>query len=280
MSSILDKVAERLKELNSGGSNKMDYAKVKDGRNVFRILPGATEDDFFAEEAFVHYSVGAEGNNKGFTAICPTSRGDHHKCPICDHARQVKALSKAKDDEYDKLARSLFRKKRVYMNVIDRSLDLSQFTFEDGKWKNVGTDTDLPQSPVQILSTGVSVYKSILGIMSDPEYGDITHPTEGLDVIITKSGTGFNTEYDVKTVRKESPIGLENWKEGLSDLSVLSKSKSYDELKAMLDGSPSSSESDTQGSNDVAPTPNVNAPTEDDINAEIQRALEAHKNNK
>lgn len=284
MSSILDKVAERLKELNSGGSNKMDYAKVKDGRNVFRILPGATEDIFFAEEAFVHYGIGKDGNNKGLTAICPTSRGDHHKCPICEHSKKLRSLSHAKDDEYDKLARELSRKKRVYFNVIDRSLDLSQFKFEDGKWKNIGTGEDLPQSPVQILSTGISVYKSILSIMTDPEYGDITHPTEGLDVIITKSGSGFTTEYDVKTVRKESPIGLEHWQEGLTDLSVLSKAKPYDELKAMLEGDTrgDSTEYHNTVSNNTEPVgdSNIEAPSHDDIDAEIQRALAARQNNK
>src|SRR5690606_9181927 len=94
-----------------------------------------------------------------------------------------------------------------------------------------------------VFGSGIGIFKDILGLIVDPEYGDITDEKEGLDLIITKTGSGqFNTNYDVKTVRKESPVGFDGWEEELTDLSILTKSKSYDDIAAILDGGQESEE--------------------------------------
>ena len=284
------KLAERLADLDSkgNGGSSLDFIKIKDGRNVVRILPPADNAEWFAKEVFLHYRVGKSATNQnGSTIVCPTTYGDDKKCPVCELAKELWAMSSKKDDKYDKQAKEVARKKRVYFNAIDRAEDLSDYTKNDeGKWKN--TKTDEEGSPVKILATGVGVYKEIMGIIVDPEYGDITDPTEGLDVIITKSGTGFNTSYGVKTVRKESPIGFDEWEECLNDLETLGKTKTYEEIEALMSGEASPSTDDNDGDEeDSTPTKaekeekvsdnEEGTPEDADLQSEIKAALERRK---
>lgn len=252
----MEKIAERLAKLNNkGGSNDISYITIKDGRNVVRILPPKNDEDFFAQEVFVHYGVGATGKDKGTTVVCPSTHGNN--CPICEVVKNLRKKSSDPNDQYAKLASRMGRKTRVYFNAIDRNVDLSEFEYKDGKWTKGGK----VESPVQILATGIGVYKDILSIITDVEYGDITDKDNGLDVIITKSGTGFNTNYDVKTVRKESAIGLDNWELGLHDLSIFAKTKSYDEIATLMNGGESSDED--EDTNKPAPNNNSNSVSED-----------------
>ena len=230
------KLAKRLEELNTkssgGGANFID---IKDGRNVVRILPPAEGKEDFAQEVFVHYGVGkTETNKKGTMVVCPTTWGDNKRCPVCDASKEFKGLSKKKDDAMDKQSNQLYRKKRVYMNAIDRSVDIAALA-KDAEGNYLDAEGKVFE-PVQILGVGTTIYKAIIGIICDPEYGDITDAVAGLDVIITKAGTGMNTDYEVKTVRKESPIGFDQWQEGLKDLSTFAVCKTYKELLGILNG--------------------------------------------
>lgn len=271
----ITKIAERLAQLNSNNKERssIDYMSLKDGRNVLRVLPPKNEEDMFFQEAYIHYGVNKSSDNpKGMTIVCPTTLGESKPCPVCELSKQLKSLSKKRDDNYDKQARALMRKKRAYFNVIDRGDDLTSYTAdENGKLTRKNAD-DYTETPVKVLSTGVSILKDILGIIVDPEYGDITDATEGLDLIITKSGTGFNTEYDVKTVRKESAIGFDAWEDCLYDLSKVSVPKSYDEIANMLDGG---EQNDTEEEEEDNTPVNVGGNTEggDDLGADIQAAL-------
>jgi hypothetical protein len=246
----ISKLAERLAQLNRGGNNSnssMGFISIKDGRNVVRLLPKREGDEtslFGEQEVFVHYGVGkSETNKNGSMVVCPTTYGDDKKCPVCELAAELRRLSKKKDDSYDKQARSSGRKKRVYYNAVSREEDLNSYKYDADKKKWYNKDGE-EESPIKVLGTGVGVYKDVLKIICDPEYGDITDFNDGLDVIITKSGTGFNTEYDVKTVRKESPAIpddapaelVKGWKEALHDLSSLAKVKTYSEIAATMDG--------------------------------------------
>jgi len=231
------KLAKRLEELNTkntsgGGANFID---LKDGRNVVRVLPPAEGKEDFAQEAFVHYGVGkTETNKKGTMIVCPTTHGDNKRCPVCDASKEFKALSKKKDDAMSKQSNELYRKKRVYMNAIDRSVDIEALA-RDAEGNYLDPDGKI-FNPVQILAVGTTVYKSIIGIICDPDYGDITDPVTGLDIIITKAGTGMNTDYETKTVRKESPIGFSEWNAKLNDLSTYAVCKTYKEILGILNG--------------------------------------------
>ena len=248
----INKLKERLEQLNNSGGNRnngpgMNFLNLKDGRNVVRILPPRMDSDMFYEEVWVHFGVGKNAQNKnGTMVVCPKTKDENEPCPVCELADELRKLSKKREDSYDKQARSVRRKKRVYYNAISRDEDLSVYEKnEEGKWIN--TETGEEESPVKVLGTGIGIFKDILSLIVDPEYGDITDPEEGLDLIITKTGSGqFNTKYDVKTVRKESPIGFDKWEECLHDLSQLAKPRSYDEILALMQGEESEQGEDTE----------------------------------
>lgn len=286
------KLAERLNQLNqqSNRSNSgMSFLDIKDGRNVVRILPPHSSSEMFYEEAWVHYGVGkSEENKKGSMVVCPTTLGDHMKCPVCELSKQFRALSKKKDDSYDKQAREIMRKKRVYYNAIDRGEDISTYTKDGDTWKNEDGEEG---SPVKVMSSGVGVFKDLLGYICDPEYGDITDAEEGLDVIITKSGSGFNTKYEVKTARKESAIGFDEWEPCLHDLKPLVKPKTYDEICAIMTGEPVESsedddkEDDNQAESDTGSSADTDTGTETGgdnpgLQDEIKAALDRRRRNK
>jgi hypothetical protein len=220
--------------------------------------------------------------------VCPKTANENNPCPACELSKELYGLSKKKDDDAMKQAKSFNKKKRVYYNAIDKADVLADFELREDPqdkdkqvWFNKKTDEQ--ESPVKVLGTGIGVYKDLIKIIIDPEYGDITDPEEGLDVIINKSGSGqFNTEYDVKTVRKESAIELADWEQHLNDLSVFTKYKSYDDIAAMMSGEEVSDEEIDEATSNL-PEKKVDtsedAGEEDgDIQSDIQKALEARKN--
>lgn len=238
------KLAQRLADLNKGNENKgssMSFIDIKDGKNMIRILPPFGKAEW-AVEAWVHYGVGKDAQNtKGTMIVCPKTADEKAYCPVCELSSHYKKLSKKKDDAHDKEARQIYRKKRVYYNAIDRSDNLSKYEFgvdpKDSVEKWINTETGEPESPVKVLGTGVEIYKSLIGFIIDPDYGDITDAEDGLDVNITKTGSGqFNTKYETKTARKNSPIGYDDWKTAMNDLSSLATPKSVEDIEAIMEG--------------------------------------------
>ena len=276
------KLAERLAELNTNrggsGGSAMGFIDIKDGRNVVRILPPKENMEMFYEEVWVHYGVGkSDTNKKGTMIVCPKTNGDDEPCPQCELVDQLFKLSKKKDDSYSKQAKELMKKKRVYYNAIDRSEDISQYSKNaEGKWVDAEGNEG---SPVKVLATGIGVFKDLLNIIVDPEYGDITDPEEGLDVIITKTGSGFNTNYDVKTVRKESAVGFDEWEACLNDLAPLKKCKTYDEILAIIDGDTASDDNEADEDEEYPPVSDGTPDEEDgeDLEADIKAALQRRK---
>ena len=258
----MDKLKEKLEGLsnNSGGSQgpTNQFVKIEDGKNRIRLLPAGPgrEPEEFYEEVWVHYGVGKNPENKnGTMVVCPKSRDENAKCPVCELSKQYNDLSKKKDDKYHKMAKDIYKKKRVYFNAIPRNIDLKDFELnEDGKWINTNEE-DREESPIKVLGVGIGVFKEILKLVVDPEYGeDLVKIEGGLDITITKEGSGrFNTKYSVAPARKESdafpedeaPEGLaENFEEYLNDLAEFSNAKSYDEIADILDGGDTDSDDD------------------------------------
>lgn len=287
------KLAERLAQLNKGGGGGeggMSFMDIKDGRNVARVLPPINSKAEFALEVWVHYGVGKSANSpKGTMLVCPRTENENAYCPVCELSSQLKKMSSKKDDNNDKEARQIYRKKRVYYNAIDRADDLSKYEFQQeegkpGKWMN--TETGKPESPVKVLATGIEVYKSIIGFIIDPEYGDVTDPEEGLDIIITKTGTGqFGTKYEVKTARKNTPVGYPDWEKAMVDLSTLAKPKTVTEIEAIMEGKtpdPKEDKSDDEGNEDDGKPVDISDPDngeEDDTADAIAKALARRKAN-
>lgn len=163
-------------------SSGADALKPKDGKNIYRILAPTEEqadwlgaDGQFWQDVGVHW-IRADANGKPMAVV-----GDPMVCfgeanPI--EAMIEKAIASAYSPEEKELYSGWRSQKRILVNALDRSD------------KNSG-----PQ-PLELTRT---TWASILDAASNyASMGiNIFDQHAGLDIIITKSGRGLTTKYDV-----------------------------------------------------------------------------------
>ena len=210
-------------ESHSGNYNNAEYDKLKQGKNVRRILWPKGDSDIFYSEGFLHFNLGEDGNT---VVTCPKTFGSKERCPICEY---VEELQKSKNKEDAKLASKLKATRKIYVNTISRD-----------------DDEETPK----VLPIGVTVLKGLLEAICDPDYGDITDPDEGRDVTITRKGEGMKTEYSVLIKPKASIVSDElsasEIEDEMTDLDSLFVKKSYEELQDVLNGESLDDEDDDE----------------------------------
>jgi hypothetical protein len=152
----LDAIKQKLQAMQQstgGGSRTSEHIwKPPVGKSQIRIVPYAFDKDNPFVELYFHYEVGKR------TMVSPISFG--RPDPIVEFADKLKR-SGDKDDF--KLARKIEPKFRVYAPVIVRGAE------EEG---------------VKFWSFGKQIYTELLGVISDPDYGDITDLMNGRDITI------------------------------------------------------------------------------------------------
>jgi hypothetical protein len=200
LAALREKMSQQ--DLGGGGAG---YFSPKIGRNVIRIMPEVGDMDFFFQPVGRHYFP--DNNN----VYCPdfTSEGELD-CPVCEI---VDELRRSKDKASKKLAEGLGRRRSWWMNVIDRNN---------------------PGAGPLIFTPGVTVFNSVISLINDPDYGDITDLEEGTDIVIEREGQGLDTSYEVKPRRKESPLSddeeeIDQWLDDARDLSYVEVSEDPDE---------------------------------------------------
>ena len=200
-------------ESRSGNYNNAEYDKLKQGKNVRRILWPKGDSDSFYSEGFLHFNLGEDSNT---VVTCPKTFGSKERCPICEY---VEELQKSKNKDDAKLASKLKATRKIYVNTISRD-----------------DDEETPK----VLPIGVTVLKGLLEAICDPDYGDITDPDEGRDVTITRKGEGMKTEYSVLIKPKASivseDLSASEIEDEMTDLDSLFVKKSYEELQDVLYG--------------------------------------------
>ena len=147
------KMKAKLQELESGGKTKSDnvWWRPQEGDQDIRLVP--TEDGDPFKVYHFHYNLG-EGARGGI--LCPKRQfGDN--CPVCDFASK---LWQEGTEESKKLAKSLFVRQRFFSPVIVRGEE------EQG---------------VKIWGYGKTIYETLLGLVLNPDYGDITDVDSGVD---------------------------------------------------------------------------------------------------
>lgn len=198
----LDKAKARFKRMQDGDRGNKDFAQPVTGKNVFRILPGAKEDDDWYVEAAYHYNLGP---NK-LTKLCPAFVG--RKCPACTKSAAARKEAYKLKDQYEKggekslklkkamdkafrIASAFKAKNKFYMNVVPLAL---------GKETQSGKE-------VKILGIGMQIMNGIFTFYTDTdEFGNVLDLKKGRDFIITKKITGKNAwdvDYDVKLRDKD-----------------------------------------------------------------------------
>jgi len=192
----------------SGGSTS--YMKLKEGKNVVRILPPFPGGKSPFRVIWEHYVNKPGGESVRF--VCPRMEAKQ-PCAACAKADKLKATGNSADFT---MAKEFFAKRRVYTNVIDRSE---------------------PEAGPKILAFGKMIHEALIKLRKNPDWGgDFCHPVKGFDVVIERSGTTKNdTEYEV-TPKKTSPLGDESWLDGMHDLEKQATVLTMEEIRAKFAG--------------------------------------------
>jgi len=196
---------EKMKKTDTGGGGK-GFWSPKQGRSVIRILPETGDMEFIFQE------VGRHTFPDGRKVYCPkfTSAGAL-ECPICELVDELYADGAPSSV---RLAKSIKLRRAYWMNVINRD--------------------DQDSGPL-IFTPGVKIFNQVQNLVGDPDYGDISDPEDGLDIVIIRTGAGgLDTDYDVKPRRNSSPLSdneeeAKGWLEKSKDLSYVEVSEDPEE---------------------------------------------------
>jgi len=206
-----DAIRKKLNKL-SGQSNKRDimWRPTEGEEATVRLLAFPDNDGQPFKERWFYYNI---GDNPGLLAPYQFNRPD----PIQE------LINKLRDDENKEsyeLAKKLYPKMRAYAAVIVRG--------EEDKG-------------VRLWAFGKQVYQSLLNIMLDEDYGDITDPKSGRDVKVTCSKANGKTyaSTDVMPRGKSSPLSesadkAKQWLSNIPSLDELFTEKSYEELEKIV----------------------------------------------
>jgi hypothetical protein len=204
-----------LKRFNSlqNTSKKSDSLwKPTPGKHQIRLVPYKFNKDIPFIELFFHYNI----NNKTYLSPISFGRPD----PIVEFAEKLKRTG---DTDDWKAGKKMEPKLRTFAPVIVR-----------GK-ENEG---------VKFWGFGKTVYQDILGYIADPDYGDITDPMNGRDIVLEiTSAEESNAAYPTTTIRvkpsqskvADTPEAIQSVLENQKDITELYSELSYAELKGVLE---------------------------------------------
>jgi len=204
---------DRMKTLKSKNGNSANFWRPQDGEQTIRIVPTSDGDPF--KDYWFHYNV---GDNPGFLSL---KRNFGEDCPLDTFVRE---LWQEGTEESKRMAKKLSARQRFFAPVIVRGEE---------------------DQGVRIWGFGKQVYETLLNLVLNPEYGDITDPDAGTDLLLTYGkpvGASF-PQTKLTPRRKSSPLcqdGPERCKElleGIPDFDQLFEGsrKTYDEVRVMLD---------------------------------------------
>tara|TARA_Y100000592_G_scaffold66766_1_gene103714 strand:+ start:99 stop:902 length:804 start_codon:yes stop_codon:yes gene_type:complete len=220
----MNAIKNKLNQLQSTTSTTNNFWKPEPGKQVVRIVPYTHNKDNPFIELFFHYGLG----NKTFLSPMSFGRPD----PVDEFASKLK--STGNKDEWIQ-GKRLEPKMRTFAPVIVRGRE------DEG---------------VKFWGFGKTVYQELLGVIADPDYGDITDVTGGRDIMIERQTPAeAGNQYGKTTVRvkpNQTPITenkdmLETMLNNQPNLTELYTEPSYDDLKEALGNylNPSTDEENT-----------------------------------
>ncbi len=206
----LNAIRKRLGQLQTTNNRTSSLWKPQPGKTQIRIVPYELNKDNPFIELFFHYNL----NNRSYLSPISFGRPD----PIEEFAQKLRASGNKEDYQ---LSRKLEAKMRTFAPVIVRGEE---------------------KSGVKFWGFGKTVYQELLSIIADPDYGDITDPVNGRDVVVEflsaeETGASFpKTNIRVKpnqTPVSDDPELLELVKKQ-QDIREIYQEQSYDDLTEIL----------------------------------------------
>jgi len=208
----LNAIKTKLNQLQSTTSTQDNFWKPEPGTQIVRIVPYTHNKDNPFIELFFHYNL---GNNKTYMSPVSFGRPD----PVEEFSNKLK--STGNKDEWIQ-GKRLEPKMRTFVPVVVRGRE---------------------SEGVKFWGFGKTVYQELLSVIADPDYGDITDPVNGRDIMIERQTPAeAGNQYGKTTVRvkpnmtplTESKDMLDGLLNKQADLTELYTEPSYDELKEAL----------------------------------------------
>jgi hypothetical protein len=209
----LSALRAKLGELTNKTRREDVLWKPTAGENVVRIVPlkGDNSNPFI--ELYFHY-LGRK------TYLSPISFGDRD--PIAEFAENLRSSGGLSKEEWAK-TKDFVPKMRTFVPIVVRGKE---------------------SEGVRFWAFGKTVYTELLNIIADPDYGDITDPTEGNDIKVSfipqeKSSTGF-PQTTIRISPKKTPLTtdktlLKQLLEVQPDIFDVYPKQTFDELAKVLE---------------------------------------------
>ena len=195
----MDKMRARMTALkNRGDRSSNNFWKPEEGEQTIRLVAPTDGDPF--KDYWFHYDVG------GAPGFLSPKRNFGEDCPLDGY---VRALWKEGSEESKRMARKLGAKQRFFAPVLVRGRE------EEG---------------VKVWGFGKRAYETLLGLVLNPEYGDVTDPESGTDLVITytkPAGASF-PETKITPRRKSSPL----YKDAAKAAELMGSVPDFDEVFA------------------------------------------------
>ena len=219
----LDAIKSRLNQLQNTQTNA--FWKPQPGKSQIRIVPYLHDKNNPFSELFFHYSLVP---NK--TVLSPLSYG--RPDPVQQFADKLK--STGNKDEWIQ-GKRIEPKMRTFVPVVVR-----------------GEESE----GVKFWGFGKTVYQELLGIIADPDYGDISDATTGRDIVVERQTPAeAGNQYGKTTIRVKPNVTalsddsnlLQRLLDEQPDIKELYQEPTFDELKEHLSGflNPSNSTEET-----------------------------------
>jgi len=203
----IDDLRQEMKDIERR-SARGPYWTPQVGKNVVRVLPASAEGKPFYHKVWGHW---VRSKSTSFPCL---SKMKGEKCALCE---EVDRLREAGDR---KKASGLNASARYYLQLVDRKA---------------------PENGVQIFNTGATVFKGIVALLDDEDWGPgLLDIKTGYDIVIERVGEGLDTTYPSIRARKD-PSPSEISIEALLNLEDIIDYYTYDEMHAVVAGEATSS---------------------------------------
>ncbi len=253
----LEEMRAKLNKLKNTNRASDNLWKPEEGKQTIRIVPSAVSPDNPFVELYFHYI-------NGKTYLSPRTYG--RPDPIADFADKLRSTGQKEDWQS---SREFAPKMRTYVPIIVRGKE------SDGvKW----------------WAFGKTVYTELLAVIADPDYGDITDPQTGRDVVVEftpqdKSDTQF-AKTAIRCKPNQTPITtdadlLSKILTQQPDINSLYQEPSSEELKNVLQnylnigGSPAPAKAASTPKVETSPTAVKAAKASDKASADVSDEFDA-----
>jgi|TARA_R100000152_G_C6778733_1_gene209636 hypothetical protein len=244
----ISKIKQRMNKLQNKGNGDSRFWRPEDGETVIRLVPTADGDPF--KDYWFHYNL---GKNPGFLSPKKNFGEDD---PLDGFIRQL--FNEGTDDSI-KMAKNLMARQRFFSPVIVRG--------EEDKG-------------VRVWGYGKMAYEKLLSLVLNPEYGDITDPDQGTDLVIhygKPAGASF-PQTKITPRRKSSPLSEDSatvaeYLDTVPDFTDLFDRKSPDQVGALLEEYLSGDESAEERSEETSKYGQADNDTVSDVDAAFNDLL-------